>query len=138
MEVTRKRCWQYDWVIDLDIKGFFDTIDHELMMKAVDFHKPPAWIRLYVERWLKAPVIDGEGNVHQRNEGTPQGGVISPLLANLFLHYVFDQWIVKNHRGNPFARYVDDLVIHCKSKAEAETLLNEIKGRFSKCKLDLY
>jgi len=135
LEVTRKRCWEYDWVIDLDIKGFFDNIDHELMMKAVDFHSPPAWIRLYVERWLKAPAIDSEGNLIHREVGTPQGGVISPLLANLFLHYAFDKWITKNHPENPFARYADDLVVHCRSLEEATKLLEEIKVRLAECKL---
>ena len=101
--VTRQRCWKYDWVIDLYIKGFFDTIDHELLMKAVNHHKPPRWISLYIERWLKAPVQDGAGIVHERREGTPQGGVISPLLANLFLHYVLDEWMKRNQPENLFA-----------------------------------
>lgn len=138
LEVTRNRCWEYDWIIDLDIKGFFDNIDHELMMKAVDFHKPPAWIRLYIERWLKTPAIDSEGKVIQRSMGTPQGGVISPLLANLFLHYTFDQWINRKHPGNPFARYADDLVVHCRSYDEATKLLEEIKVRLAECKLTVH
>lgn len=136
--VTRQRCWEYDWVIDLDIKGFFDTIDHELMLKAVDHHKPPAWIRLYIERWLKAPAQDSEGRVHERTEGTPQGGVISPLLANLFLHYAFDEWIKRNHKDNPFARYADDVVIHCRTRVEAEELLADIKARLAECKLTVH
>jgi RNA-directed DNA polymerase len=138
LEVTRNRCWKYDWIIDLDIKGFFDNIDHELMMKAVDFHKPPAWVRLYIERWLKAPAKDFEGTVIRRSMGTPQGGVISPLLANLFLHYAFDQWITRNHPGNPFARYADDLVVHCRSYEEAIKLLEEIKVRLDECKLTVH
>ncbi len=136
--VTRKRCWEYDWVIDLDIKGFFDTIDHELMMKAVDHHNPPAWVRLYIERWLKAPAQDAEGKVYERNVGTPQGGVISPLLANLFLHYAFDVWMKRNHPENPFARYADDLVVHCRTRAEAEELLSEITARLAACKLTVH
>jgi group II intron reverse transcriptase/maturase len=127
--MTRERCWKYDWVIDLDIKGFFDTIDHELMLKAVDHHKPPAWVRLYIERWLKAPAQDAEGRVLERREGTPQGGVISPLLANLFLHYAFDEWMRRQHSENPFARYADDIVIHCRTQGEAEELLENIRMR---------
>ena len=138
VEVTRQRCWKYDWVIDLDIKGFFDTIDHDLLLKAVDFHKPQAWIRLYVERWLKAPAINAIGEELQRTVGTPQGGVISPLLANLFLHYVFDTWMTRNHKENPFARYADDLVIHCESQVEAERLLEDIRERFAECKLTVH
>lgn len=136
--VTRQRCWEYDWVIDLDIKGFFDTIDHELLLKAVDHHNPPAWVRLYIERWLVSPAQDKDGKVIERNMGTPQGGVISPLLANLFLHYVFDQWMVRNNPDIPFARYADDLVVHCKTRNEAENLLDKIKARFSECKLTVH
>lgn len=133
--VTRERCWKYDWVIDLDIKGFFDTIDHELMLRAVDHHKPPEWVRLYIERWLKAPARDGEGKIIERSEGTPQGGVISPLLANLFLHYAFDEWMKRNHGDTPFARYADDVVVHCRSLEEADRLLEEINIRLAQCKL---
>lgn len=136
--VTRKRCWKYAWVIDLDIKGFFDTIDHELLLKAVRYHKPPAWVTLYIERWLKTPAIDEEGKVNERAVGTPQGGVISPLLANLFLHYTFDQWMGRNYSMNPFARYADDLVVHCRTQEEAELLLTAIKTRFEKCKLTVH
>lgn len=132
---ARKRCWEYDWVIDLDIKGFFDTIDHELMLKAVDHFKPPVWARLYIERWLKAPAEDREGIRTERDQGTPQGGVISPVLANLFLHFAVDQWMTRNHPGNPFERYADDMVIHCRTRGEAERLLESIKGRFAECKL---
>jgi RNA-directed DNA polymerase len=106
--ITRKRCWKYSWVIDVDIKGFFDTIDHELLLKAVRHHAVPSWVVLYIERWLKAPAVREDGTVIERKVGTPQGGVISPLLANLFLHYVFDEWMKRNHATNPFARYADD------------------------------
>jgi group II intron reverse transcriptase/maturase len=135
---ARERCWKYDWVIDLDIKGFFDTIDHELMMKAVDFHKPATWVRLYIERWLKAPAEDDAGTIYERKKGTPQGGVISPLLANLFLHYAFDKWMVRCHRDNPFERYADDIVIHCRTQVEAENLLEEVKLRLTECKLTVH
>jgi len=135
---ARQRCWDYDWVIDLDIKGFFDNLDWELMLKAVDFHKPPAWVRLYIERWLKAPAKDNAGTIYERDRGTPQGGVISPLLANLFLHYAFDTWMERSHEGNPFERYADDIVIHCRTEAEAERLLEEIKQRLAECKLTVH
>jgi group II intron reverse transcriptase/maturase len=135
LEQARQRCWGFDWVIDLDIKGFFDTIDHELMLKAVDHHKPPAWVRLYVERWLKAPAQDEDGMVVQRRMGTPQGGVISPLLANLFLHYAFDAWMNRKHANTLFERYADDIVIHCRTRGEAEKLLGEIAKRLAECKL---
>jgi len=135
LKITRQRCWKYDWVIDLDIKGFFDAIDHGLMMKAVDFHHPPAWIRLYITRWLEASSQDTKGKIWERKQGTPQGGVISPLLANLFLHYAFDKWMAKNHSETPFARYADDIVVHCRTKEEAEGLLVKIKQRFAECRL---
>jgi len=135
---ARERCWEYNWVIDLDIKGFFDTIDWELMLKAVEFHKPPTWVRLYIERWLKAPAEDDKGTVWERRAGTPQGGVISPLLANLFLHYAFDRWMERTHEGNPFERYADDIVIHCRTLAEAKGLLEEIKLRLAECKLTVH
>lgn len=135
---ARERCWRRDWIIDLDIKGFFDTIDHELMLKAVDHHKPAAWVRLYIERWLKAPAQDDKGARHERDRGTPQGGVISPLLANLFLHYAFDVWMARHHGNNPFERYADDIVIHCRTKDEAEKLLSEIDQRLSSCKLTMH
>jgi RNA-directed DNA polymerase len=136
--VTRERCWKYDWVIDLDIKGFFDTIDHDLMLKAVDHHKPPDWVRLYIERWLKVPAQDSDGNVYERNEGTPQGGVISPVLANLFLHHSFDEWMKKEHPANPFARYADDIVIHCRTLQEAEELLEAVRHRLKECRLTVH
>ena len=135
---ARERCWKYDWVIDLDIKGFFDTIEWELMMKAVAFHKPPEWVRLYIERWLRAPAKDDAGTIIERDTGTPQGGVISPLLANLFLQYAFDMWMERRQGGNPFERYADDIVIHCRTQAEAENLLEEIELRLAECKLTVH
>jgi RNA-directed DNA polymerase len=135
---TRERCWQYNWVVDVDIKGFFDTIDHELLLKAVRHHKPPAWVILYVERWLKAPAEDAEGKVIERLQGTPQGGVISPLLANLFLHYAFDGWMDRTYPQLVFARYADDVVVHCRTKEEAEVLLRDLKKRFMECKLTVH
>ena len=105
---ARKRCWQYDWVVDLDIKGFFDNIDHELMMQAVRVHTSEKWVLLYIERWLKAPIKLQDETLKYPEKGTPQGGVISPLLANLFLHYAFDEWMDRTYPDVPFERYADD------------------------------
>jgi len=136
--VARKRCWDYDWVIDIDIKGFFDNLDHELMMKAVRKHTEEPWILLYVQRWLQAPIQEKDGSIVKRTRGTPQGGVISPLLANLFLHYAFDEWMKRNHSSNPFERYADDVVVHCKTKEDAEKLKDAIGKRLLECKLELH
>lgn len=139
LAVTRRRCWQYDWVIDLDIKGFFDNIDQDLLMRAVAHHVDEKWMRCYIERWIKAPLQKQDTGEHiERTMGTPQGGVISPLLANLFLHYVFDRWMKNHHSGAPFARYADDAVVHCNSEAHAKELLAEIKERFEACGLQLH
>ena len=136
--VTRARCWKYDWVVDIDIKGFFDNLDHDLVMRAVSKHTQEPWILLYVKRWLQAPIQEKDGTIQQRTKGTPQGGVISPLLANLFLHYTFDEWMKRNHPQNPFARYADDIVVHCKTENEAKKLKEAIKGRLLECKLELH
>jgi RNA-directed DNA polymerase len=137
--VARTRCWRYDWVVDLDIKGFFDNIDHELMMHAVKKHTQEPWILLYVQRWLQAPVQEVDGTIStKRALGTPQGGVISPLLANLFLHYAFDEWMKTNFSQNPFERYADDIIVHCRTEEEAIKLKNQIKERLLKCKLELH
>ena len=139
LAVTRRRCWKYDWVIDLDIKAFFDCIYHDLLMKAVSHHVDENWIKCYIERWLTAPLQKQEtGEQIERTMGTPQGGVISPLLANLFLHYVFDHWMRRHHPRVPFARYADDAVVHCQSEAQARKLLEEIKERFEACGLQLH
>jgi RNA-directed DNA polymerase len=135
---ARERCWNYDWVLDLDIKGFFDNIDHELLMRAVKKHTESRWIRLYVERWLKAPAQQPDGTLVQRNRGTPQGGVVSPLLANLFLHYAFDDWMRRRYPEIPFERYADDVIVHCKTEAEAEELRTAIGERLEQCKLELH
>jgi len=138
IEVTRKRCWQYDWVVEFDIKGAFDNINHALLMKAVKQHVKEDWLVLYIERWLTAPVKQLDGKQLPRSVGTPQGGVISPLLMNLFLHYTFDRWMEKHHGQNPFARYADDAVIHCCHQQEAEKLLIEISDRLQKCSLTMH
>jgi RNA-directed DNA polymerase len=136
--LARQRCWKYDYVIDLDIKGLFDNIDHELLMRAVRKHVKERWILLYIERWLKAPFQTEAGEKIPRIAGTPQGGVISPILANLFMHYAFDLWMTRNHRNNPFERYADDTVVHCRTEQEAEKLLAHIDERLHDCKLELH
>lgn len=135
---VRKRCWRYGWVVEFDIKGAFDNIDHELLMKAVKHHVRERWVVLYIERWLTAPFKTRDGTVIPRTVGTPQGGVISPLLMNLFMHYAFDKWMQRNHPHCPFARYADDAVVHCGSQTEAEQLLREISGRLSDCLLTMH
>lgn len=136
--VTRQRCWKYDWVLEFDIKGLFDNIDHELLMKAVRKHTKEKWVILYIERWLKAPMQLPDGTVIERTKGTPQGGVISPVLSNLFLHYVFDAWMSRNHIEVPWCRYADDGLVHCRTEAEAQQLLAVLKQRFEECQLELH
>jgi len=136
--VARKRCWRADWVIDLDIKGFFDALRHDLVERAVAHHTDNPWVRLYIARWLRAPVQKPDGTLEQRTKGTPQGGVVSPLLANLFLHYAFDVWMRRNFPSITFERYADDAVVHCRSKRQAESVLSAIRGRFEECGLELH
>lgn len=128
----------YDWVIDLDIHQFFDTIDHELLMKGVKHYCKDKWVILYVSRWLKAGILNKEGVLVDRNTGTPQGGVISPLLANIFMHVAFDQWMEKDHFEKPFVRYADDIVVHCKTEKQARYVLAMIRNRFAQCKLKVH
>jgi RNA-directed DNA polymerase len=134
----RQRCWRYDWVVDLDIRGFFDNIDHSLMMHAVRKHTDCPWMLLYIERWLKAPAELEDGTLLARDRGTPQGGVISPLLANIFLHHVFDMWMGRVHPGCPFERYADDVVIHCSSQDEALAVKASVEARLRECKLEAH
>ena len=136
--VARKRCWRYNWVVDLDIKGFFDNINHDLLMRAVCKHTDSKWLLLYIERWLKAPMQADDGTLINRDKGTPQGGVISPLLANLFLHYAFDEWMRRNHGYIPFERYADDILVHCKSELQAKWIKTAIEKRLSQCDLELH
>jgi group II intron reverse transcriptase/maturase len=135
---ARRRCWQYNWVIDLDIKGFFDEIDHELLLRMVRQHTDCKWVLLYIERWLKAPVQLPDGSLIGRDKGTPQGSVISPLLSNLFLHYVFDKWMQREFPSIPFERYADDVICHCISEKQAKYLLGAIRRRMTKFKLELH
>ena len=139
LEAVRKNCWKYDWVIDLDIKGFFDNIDHNKLMLAVEKHVPEKWIRMYIKRWLTMPIQLKSGEMqNKQGKGTPQGGVISPLLANLFLHYTFDQWLLITNKTVEFVRYADDAIIHCRSKSQAELLLQQLNGRMQDCGLELH
>lgn len=136
--VTRQRCWRRDYVIDLDIKGFFDNLDWNLVMRAVRHHTDVPWILLYVERWLRAPLQHADGRLEERTKGSPQGSVISPLLSNLFMHYAFDEWLRRNYPSVQFARYADDAVVHARSLREAETLLGAIRERLAECGLELH
>lgn len=135
---TRQRCWRYDWMLDLDIKGFFDNIAHDLLMKAVRKHTDCKWVLLYIERWLKAAVQQEDGTLTERTKGTPQGAVISPLLANLFLHYCMDEWLRIKYPQCPFERYADDSVIHCQSKEQAEQLKEALQERLKACGLEMH
>lgn len=136
--ITRQRCWKMPWLVEFDIKGLFDNIDHELMMKAVRAHTESKWVILYIERFLKAKLVMPDGTVQERHSGTPQGGVISPVLANLFMHYAFDRWITTNFPHNPWCRYADDGIAHCRSKEEAERLVEKLQKRMLECKLEIH
>jgi RNA-directed DNA polymerase len=136
--VTRQRCWRYNWVIDLDIRGFFDNLDHELLTRAVRRYTQCQWILLYVRRWLTAAVQREDGTLEERTKGTPQGGVISPLLANIFLHLAFDEWMRKEHPDVPFARYADDVVAHCRTEQQARHVLESIRDRLKRCRLEVH
>jgi len=135
--VTRQRCWKYNWVLEFDIKGLFDNIPHDLLMKAVCKHTNCKWVILYIERWLKASMLM-DGETKRRDRGTPQGGVISPILSNLYLHYVYDLWMKKNHPEKPWCRYADDGLAHCKTESAAKQLLEALRERFAKCGLELH
>lgn len=136
--VARQRCWRYAWTLDLDIRAFFDTIPHDLLLRAVYKHTSCAWVRLYLERWLKAPVQRDDGTLEPRERGTPQGSVVSPLLANLFLHYAFDRWMATYHPDIPFERYADDILCHCRSEAQARQVWRALAQRLADCGLELH
>jgi RNA-directed DNA polymerase len=138
LAVTRKRCWRQDWVVDLDIRAFFDSVPHDLLMKAVAHHTDERWVQLYIERWLKAPMQMPDGTLVAREKGTPQGSPISPLLANLFMHYAFDQWMGREFPGCPFERYADDVVAHCDTEEQARTLRAAIAERLGALGLELH
>lgn len=136
--ITKERCWKHDWVVEFDIKAAFDQIDHVLLMKAVRKHVKEDWILLYIERWLTAPFETAEGTSVPRERGTPQGGVISPILMNLFMHYTFDHWMKRTYSQCPFARYADDAVVHCRSQKQAEDVMQAIASRLEECGLTMH
>jgi RNA-directed DNA polymerase len=136
--VTRERCWKYPWVVEFDIRGLFDNIPHDLLMRAVRRHTDCKWLLLYIERWLRAPIQHQDGTLVVRSKGTPQGGVISPLLANLFLHYVFDVWITRSQPSVPWCRYADDGLLHCWTHKQAIYIRDIITKRFLQCGLELH
>jgi len=136
--ITRERCWRYDWVLEFDIKGLFDNISHELLQRALEKHVECKWIRLYVGRWLTAPLQHADGALVERTKGTPQGGVVSPVLANLFLHYAFDVWMTRTFPGVPWCRYADDGLVHCKTQAEALAIKAALADRLAECGLEMH
>lgn len=138
LEKVRENVRRYSWVVDMDIKAFFDEVNHELLLKAVEKHVSEKWVRMYIVRWLECPIQTSKGElIQKKGEGTPQGGVISPLLANLFLHYVLDKWLEKEYPQLSFVRYADDVIVHCYSESQSLEVLNAIKNRLAECKLRL-
>jgi group II intron reverse transcriptase/maturase len=138
VEAVRQNVKDYGWVVDMDISKFFDKMNHELLLKALDVHVEEKWVKMYIVRWLEAPMEDVSGiQTAKGGMGTPQGGVISPLLANLFLHYVLDKWIEKYYPALRFVRYADDIIIHCRSEEEAKTVLQRVKERLEECRLSI-
>lgn len=138
VKLATENALRYRWAIDLDIKGFFDNIDHGLLQEAVVHYCKDSWVLLYIRRWLQAGIMEKDGKVRSRISGTPQGGVISPLLANIYLHVVFDKWMEKNHPEKPFERFADDIVAHCMSEKQAQFMKSVIQGRLRACKLELH
>ncbi|MFF2470435.1 group II intron reverse transcriptase/maturase [Streptomyces mirabilis] len=133
VEACRDRCWRTDWVIDMDIRGFFDNLDHDLVLKAVAHHTDQRWVLLYVERWLKAPLQRPDGSLLARDRGSPQGSAVSPVLSNLFMHYAFDAWMAREHPGIQFERYCDDVVVHCRNEVQAHRVRQAIAERLAEC-----
>ena len=138
IETTRKRCWQYSWVLEFDIKGMFDNIDHELLLRAVRKHTECKWMILYIERWLKAPLQLTDGTLVERTRGTPQGGVVSPVLCNLFMHYAFDLWMGRTFAHAPWCRYADDGLVHCRTEQEAQDIKAALAARLAECGLEMH
>jgi RNA-directed DNA polymerase len=136
--VTRELCWHYDWVLEFDIKGLFDNIDHTLLQKALKKHVECEWAMLYIERWLTAPLQMRDGTLVERTQGTPQGGVVSPVLSNLFLHYAFDLWMARTYPELPWCRYADDGLVHCRTEQEAQAVKAALDARFAECKLEMH
>jgi RNA-directed DNA polymerase len=136
--VCRRRCWAKDWVIDLDVERFFDSVPWELLVKAVAAHTDQPWVVLYVRRWLAAPIQHLDGTLQQRDRGTPQGSAVSPMLANLFMHYAFDAWMARRFPAIEFERYADDAVVHCVSQRQARMLVRAIADRMAEVGLRLH
>src|SRR4029450_379860 len=136
--ITRERCWRYDWLLEFDSRAAFDSIDHSLLLKALKKHTTCPWVLLYIERWLTVPFQYSDGRVEPRTAGLPQGGVLSPLLMNLFLHYTPARWLQTHYPQHPFARYADDAVVHCKTEREAQELRAALAGRLAACNLTLH
>jgi RNA-directed DNA polymerase len=136
--VTRERCWRHDWVLEFDIKGLFDNISHDLLLRALDKHTDCEWVRLYIRRWLTAPLQLADGTQVERTKGTPQGGVVSPILANLFLHYTFDAFMARTFPGVLWCRYADDGLIHCKTETQALAIKAALAERFAQCGLEMH
>jgi RNA-directed DNA polymerase len=134
----RERCWRYDWVVEFDIRGFFDSVPWDKVVKAVEAHTDARWVVLYVRRWLAAGLRLPDGSTAERNRGTPQGSSVSPVLANLFLHHAFDTWMARRFSGCPFERYADDAVIHCRTLAQAQTVLAALSARMAGAGLQLH
>lgn len=138
IEATRRRCWQYSWLVEYDIRGMFDRIPHELLMKAVCVHFPEKWVQMYLKRWLEAPMLNPDGSVSTRKSGTPQGGVLSPILSNLFMHYAMDKWMRKEFPSLPWCRYSDDGVVHCQSLKQAQMVRDKLARRLKEVGLELH
>jgi RNA-directed DNA polymerase len=138
LAVTRQRCWQFDWVLEYDIRALFDEIDHSLLLKALHHHCNERWVLLHVERWLTAPIQGPDGVASARTKGVPQGGPLSPILANLFLHYALDHWLERHHPDIPFCRYADDGILHCKTETQAQRLREQLAERLKDCGLEMH
>ena len=136
--VTRERCWRYDSILEFDIKGLFDNVDHELLLRAVRKHVQCKWALLCIERWLKAPMEREDGTTVERTRGTPQGGVVSPILVNLFMHYTFDLWMARTYPDLPWCRYADDGLVHCRNEQEAQALMAALQARLTECRLEMH
>lgn len=136
--VTRERCWRYDWVLEFDIRGLFDNIDHVLLLKALEKHTTCKWVTLHIKRWLTAPLQQEDGTLVERTRGTPQGGVVSPVLSNLFMHYTFDVWMTRSFPDLPWCRYADDGLVHCRTEAEADAVKTALQARLAACGLEMH